>query len=291
LFEGQQDMPMRRSIFVFAGIVTLACVAVGQEGRFERTVNVSGPVDLDLVTEAGGIVVTTGAAGSVQIRGILKASHDKWIFGTDSERNIREIERNPPIQGAGNTVRVGHMDKSLLHGVSMRLEIVTPPDTRLRARADSGGIRVEGLKGPLDCQTDSGGIRANNIGGEVRAATDSGGIHIQNVQGPVHAKADSGGIDALDIAGAIDAQTDSGGIRLSQTRPDTIRARADSGGAHVKLASSAGYEVRAESESGQVSVSDIAVQGTISRKHVQGRVRGGGPVVDVRVSSGHVTID
>ena len=38
----------------------------------------------------------------------------------------------------------------------------------------------------------------------------------------------------------IDAQTDSGGIRLGQTRPAPIRARADSGGVTLKLASRGG---------------------------------------------------
>jgi Putative adhesin len=95
----------------------------------------------------------------------------------------------------------------------------------------------------------------------------------------------------LDVAGSIDVQTDSGGIRIGQTQPGTIHAKADSGGAQVKLVSSAGYDVRASSESGRVNVADVTVRGAISRNRTEGKVRGGGPLVDVHVGSGTVTIE
>ena len=259
---------------LLAACVLTTGLTFAQEGRFERTLSVSGNVDLDVVTDAGGIVVTPGPAGSIQIRGILKAQRG-WMGGSsaDIEARIRRLEQNPPVHQSGNTIQAGHVAKDALRGISMRLEIVSPPNTKVHARADSGGIRVEGMRGPVDCQT------------------DSGGIHIRNVQGPVYARADSGGIEALEVAGSIDAQTDSGGIHLAQTKPDSIRAKADSGGAHVKLVSGAGYDVRASADSGSVNVSDITAHGTISRNHMEGKVRGGGPLVDVHTSSGTVTID
>lgn len=278
-------------------LLTASILATGlvfaQEGRFERTLNTSGVVDLELLTDSGGIEVTSAPGNSVRVRGILKAHTGSWFTGgaADVESRIRRIEQNPPIVQTGNTIRVGHLDKGMLRGISMRLEIVTPQTTKLRARADSGGIRVDGIQGPIDCHTDSGGVRVQNVGSEVRVSTDSGGIHVQRVQGPVYARADSGGIEATEIAGSIDVQTDSGGLRLAQTRADSIRARADSGGAHVRLAPSAGYDIKAASDSGRVSVSDVTVHGVIDRKHTEGKVRGGGPLVDVKVGSGTVTVE
>jgi hypothetical protein len=125
----------------------------------------------------------------------------------------------------------------------------------------------------------------------VRATTDSGGIHIRNTQGPVFARADSGGIDALDIAGAIDAATDSGGLRVSQTAPAPVRLRADSGGATVKLAPTGGYDIRVSADSGRITVPEMAVRGTVSPHRAEGKVRGGGPLVDIQVDSGSIHID
>jgi hypothetical protein len=259
------------------------------EGHFERTLSVTAFVDLDLTTDAGGISVVPGPPGSVRIRGILKAS-DNWFRIGNVESRIRELEAHPPIVQTGNSIRVDGRDRSLFRGISMRLEVEAPPDSRLRARADSGGIEVRGLKGPVDCHTDSGGVRASDIGGEVRAASDSGGIHIRRVNGPVYARADSGGIDALEVAGSVDAVADSGGIRVSQTTPASIRTRVDSGGAEITLAKTGGYDIRAHAGSGHVSAPDVAVSGTISRHEVNGKLRGGGALVDVRTDSGRIDI-
>jgi len=261
------------------------------EGGFERTLAVSGPVDLDVTTDAGGISVKAGTAGSVQIRAILRGQRGRWS-ASDIERKIRTLEQNPPIEQSGNTIRVGYVsDKDLIRGVSMRFEILTPAETKLRARTDSGGVRVAGIRGPVDSQTDSGGIEASDIASEVRAVCDSGGVRMNNVRGPVFARADSGGIEALNVAGPIDIETDSGGIQVSQTVAAPIRARADSGGATVKLAPGAGYDINVAAGSGRVTVPAITVRGTLTRHRVEGKIGGGGPLVDIRVDSGSVRIE
>jgi hypothetical protein len=274
-------------------LVVFVCGALAQrpEGGFDRNLTVSGPVELDLMTDSGGIVVTPGAAGTVHVRAILKGHSGRWDRGSVEDR-IRAIERNPPIEQVGNRIRVGHLsDPTLLKGVSMRLEIQTPAETRLRAQADSGGIRVQGIRGPVECQTDSGGIEADQIGAEVRATADSGGIRLRDIQGSVFARADSGGIQAINVGGPADIETDSGGIELSQTSAAPVRARADSGGANVRLAASAGYDVEVASDSGRVTVPEMTIRGSFSRRHMAGKVRGGGPLVDVRVDSGNVVIE
>jgi DUF4097 and DUF4098 domain-containing protein YvlB len=225
----------------------------------------------------------------VHVRGILKP---QWslLSGFDVEDRIRQLEANPPIEANGDTIRVAVRDKSLLSGISMRIEVDTPAESQLRARADSGGIDVQGIHGPIDCQTDSGGVRVTDIGADVRAKTDSGGIHIRKVNGEVRAHADSGGIEALEVRGRVEAETDSGGIRISQTQPASIHARADSGGADIALANAAGYDITARSGSGRITAPDITSTGKQSRGVLDGRLRGGGPLVDVRVDSGSVTI-
>jgi hypothetical protein len=273
--------------------LALAATAVSVQeikGQFDRTLTVSGPADLDILTDSGGISVKPGASGSVQIHAILRG-HDRHDTG-DVESRIHALEQNPPVEQTGNKIRIGYVkDKDLLRNVSIRFEILTPADSRIRARADSGGIHVEGVKGPADCQVDSGGIEVDNIGSDVRVKADSGGIRIRNVQGPVSAHADSGGIEALGVAGSVDISTDSGGVQVAQTSAASVRIRADSGGAHVKLAPGAGYDISASSDSGRITVPEMAVRGTISPNHAEGKVRGGGPLVDVRVDSGNVHIE
>ncbi|MGE5568316.1 MAG: DUF4097 family beta strand repeat-containing protein [Rhodospirillales bacterium] len=279
-----------RLLSLFALLAAAAAFAQVPKGRFERTLRVSGPVRLDLTTDSGGISVAPGAPGTVQIRGILKGR--RAPDAAEIERRIRALERNPPIEQTGNTIRAGYVEnRELLRGVSMRLEVLAPPDSSLVARTDSGGIRVEGIQGPVNAEADSGGIAAAGIGSQVRAVTDSGGIEIRGVSGPVFARADSGGIEALEVGGAIDVAADSGGIRVSQTTPAPVRVRVDSGGAEVRLAPNGGYNLLVGSDSGRVDVPELAVRGTISRNRVEGTIRGGGPQVDIRVDSGNVHIE
>ena len=276
-------------LFVLFTIAMGLCHAQRTDGSFERTLNVTGSVDLGLATDAGGIHVIPGPPGTVRIRGILKAGGN-WLTRGDVESRIRELEVHPPIEQNGNSIRAAVRSRSLLRGISMRLEVETPHDSRLRARADSGGINVRGIKGPVDCHTDSGGIHASEIDVEVRAAADSGGIHVRRVNGPVYARADSGGIEALEIAGSVDAEVDSGGVRVSQTTPALIKTRTDSGGADITLARTGGYDIRAHAGSGGITAPDVTVSGTISRHDVNGKLRGGGPLVDVWADSGHIDI-
>ncbi len=283
---------MKCPVFALAAmIVTTGVLWADEQGSFERTLTVTGPVDLDVVTDSGGITVMPGPAGSVRVHAVLKAQHG-WLDFNDAEAHIRELERSPPVEQTGNRVRIGYVQgRDLLRGVSMRLEIYTPVETQLRARADSGGIHVRGIRGPADCHTDSGGIEARDVGREVRATADSGGIHLGQIGGAVTARVDSGGIDAIDVAGGIDAEADSGSIRLAQTKPAPIHAKADSGGITVRLAPGAGYDVSAASESGSISVPEMTVRSELSRHHVDGKVRGGGPPVNVRVDSGSIRIE
>ncbi len=274
-----------------AAILTTGILSAQEQGSFEKTLTVTGPVDLDVVTDSGGITVMTGPAGNVRVHAILKAQHGFLNFD-NAEAHIRELERHPPVEQIGNRIRIGYVQgRDLLRGVSIRLEIYTPVETQLRARADSGGIHVRGIRGPADCQTDSGGIEVHEVGSEVRASADSGGIRLGRIGGAVTAHVDSGGIDATDVAGGIDAQTDSGSIHLVQTKAAPIHAKTDSGGVTVRLAPGAGYDISAGADSGGISVPEMTVRNEVSRHHVEGQVRGGGPLVNVRVDSGGIRIE
>ena len=65
------------TLFAFAALAVSA-----QEGQFDRTLKVNGPVDLTLSTDSGGIVVVAGPAGTVTVHAKLKAQNN-WFSGGD----------------------------------------------------------------------------------------------------------------------------------------------------------------------------------------------------------------
>ena len=64
-----------------------------------------------------------------------------------------------------------------------------------------------------------------------------------------------------------------------------------SGGVRLKLASDAAFDLDAHTSSGSISVNQpVTVQGTIGRKELHGKVRGGGVPVEVETGSGNIEI-
>jgi hypothetical protein len=260
------------------------------EGTFDAAINVSAPITLDVAVDSGLVRVRAGEDGVVLIRGILRARHSLFGWG-NVENRIRQLEVRPPIQHDGNTIRVGDVaDRWLLRGVTLFLEIAVPADTRVRALADSGDIRVEGTNAPADCEADSGDVEIFSVDADVHASTDSGTIRIRQMKGRVRANADSGDIEALDIAGDVEASTDSGDIRVSQTMAASIRAEADSGSIDVKLAPEAGYNVSLRTDHGRLTTPEMEFRGRPTHKEIDGRIRGGGPLVDLETDSGSIDV-
>jgi hypothetical protein len=296
------------------------------EGSFQRTLQVNGPVNLDITTGAGSISVRPGSGTEVQITGHIKAGD--W-FSSGSEEKVKRIEQNPPIQQSGNDIRIGHIDDpDLRHNISIDYEVIVPVQTELRAHSGSGNQSVEGIRGPAQVEAGSGGLKISSIGDHVRAETGSGNIELDRIKGSVHAQTGSGSIRAGDIAGGFEGDTGSGRITLQQTAPGSVRAETGSGGlelhglsgsleakagsgtihadgqptgawsvhtgsgsVELKLPSDAAFDLDAHTSSGSISVDHpVTVQGNLGHKEIRGKVRGGGVPVEVATGSGDIQI-
>jgi hypothetical protein len=268
-------MGFRRSFelaILVLGISFYALPAFPREiGSFDRTLAVSGAVDLDVETGSGHITVRRGSGNSVHVHATISAGD--WDF-RGAEQRAREIERNPPIQQSGNSIRIERLSDFSDWHVSISYEIETPAQTNLHARTGSGGETVEGIQGPVTATTGSGGIRVSDIGADVRADTGSGGIELDNIQGRVSANTGSGGIRASNLTAGVTARTGSGGVQL-------------------QLPASGGFELHARTGSGQVTVeTPITMDSLFAGRHdIRGRIRGGGPLIDVATGSGGVHVE
>ncbi|PYX03555.1 MAG: hypothetical protein DMG85_19575, partial [Acidobacteria bacterium] len=76
-------------------------------GSFQRSFQVSGTVDLEVLTHSGDIKVHTGPAGSVSISGKIFVG-DQWFSG-DRQAQVSELEKNPPIRQTGNSIRIDYV--------------------------------------------------------------------------------------------------------------------------------------------------------------------------------------
>jgi len=321
-----------RSIYRFVAPLLVLLVAVSldaaatSEGSFQRTLQVTGPVSLDLDTGSGSVNVRTGSSSEVQVTGHIKATN--WFGGAADER-VQRIKENPPIEQSGSDIRIGHLsDEGLLHNVSISYDLVVPAETHLHSHTGSGSQSVEGIRRQVEIESGSGSLKISDVGDTVRAETGSGDIAIDRVTGNVRTKTGSGSIHATDIAGGFEGHTGSGHITLDQTTSGSVRADTGSGGMELrgvhgsleaqagsgtitaegnptgswtvhsgsgsirlKLASDAAFDLDAHTSSGSISVSQpVTVQGSMGRKELRGKVHGGGVPVEVETGSGNIEI-
>jgi DUF4097 and DUF4098 domain-containing protein YvlB len=299
------------------------------EGSFTRTLKVTGAVDLDVRTGSGNVNVRTGDAATVQVLGKIKA-REGWNGGMSGEEKVRRLEANPPIEQNGNIIVIGKIDdRDLQNNVSISYEIVVPAATKLRAHTGSGSVTADGVRNTVEAGTGSGNVTLSNIGGEVRASTGSGDVSLNAIEGPVRASTGSGDIHARGVAGAFNGSTGSGDVELQQSAPGDVelqtgsgsielsgvkggvRARTGSGGIRaegqmtgdwrlhtssgsvtVRLPQGAAFDLAARTSSGTIQTAHpITVQGVIGRRELNGKVRGGGPLLEVSTSSGSIHIE
>lgn len=178
-----------------------------EEGTFDRTLKVTGPVDLDVNTGSGSILVRSGGDGQVVVHATIRAGECCFWDGGNPAERIKAIQDNPPIEQSGNVIRIGHIREDRMRNVSISYEITTPRQTRLTSRSGSGHQTVAGLVGPAEAGTGSGGIRISDIASDVRLSTGSGNIEIAGIGGSVRAHAGSGSITADKIGGGSTVET------------------------------------------------------------------------------------
>src|ERR1700691_403221 len=141
-----------RSSFLLIGLAALFASAFAAastpHGHFEKTFQVSGPVDLEVETRSGDVVVRSGASGSVSIRAEIYVG-DHWLFG-DRHTDVSDIEQHPPLRQDGNSI---HIDNVSVRDISVKYEITVPVDTNVRSHSGSGNQTIESIHGSVDLQT------------------------------------------------------------------------------------------------------------------------------------------
>ena len=328
--------PLRRLSLLTASlavVLSLVCMlpaaAQGPEGAFERTLKVTGAVDLEVQSGSGSIKVEPGAAGSVRVAARIKADNS-WMAGGDVEKRIRQIEQNPPVEQQGNVIRIGRFpDSDLARNISISYEVTVPAATKLAARTGSGSIVIGAIAGPAEVKSGSGSVTVGRVGGAVAASTGSGSIKVDGTgsleastgSGPIHAaavagptkassgsgsititqsgkgdvtvSASSGGITLIGVDGAARVNSSSGSITIDGRPAGPWSLHSASGGITITVPPDAAFDLDARTNSGTIdSVHPVTmtVTGKVDKHRIEGKVRGGGPLVEASCSSGSIRI-
>ncbi len=293
-------------------------------GSFSRTLNVTGPIRLEVTNAAGDIVINGSTDGKVRVKADIRASGFSFV---KPQKRIDELVASPPIEQKGNTVRIGR-DLAHLRNITVSYTIEVPRETEVSATVVSGSQTIHGVRGPVkvtavsgsihveqidhyaQLTTVSGSIDANDMGDDVRASSASGKVTVSNVKGDVNINVLSGSTQVAKLGGRVEATTASGSIDVQGAKSDVkIRAASGSvivqgdpgansywnlntvsGAVQLSVPQSANFHLTAEAVSGEIRT-DIPIVIEEQGKHsLRARMGDGGGRVDVHTVSGEIRL-
>ena len=287
--------------------------ALAADDTFERRLAVSEPLVLDVDTGSGSIKIRSGSGDEVTIEGTVKVQR-RFFWGRprNADELVQAILDNPPIEMDDGRLRVGRIsDRKLRNKVSISYEIVAPTGTEIVAETGSGSISISDIAAPVEVHAGSGSIKLENINGSANARTGSGSIRANGVAGAFEGRSGSGSIvleqtgpgdvvvstgsgsaNLSGVAGAVRASAGSGRITVDGRQEGDWQLETGSGSIRVSLPADAAFDLDAESNSGSIDIDHpLTLEGRISRRHVVGKVRGGGPLLEIETGSGRIRVN
>jgi putative adhesin len=313
----------------FTVIVHALCAspALAQRYPFDRTFETAAAPTLDVTTIRGKIEVVAGASGTLVVTGEVTVRVGMNV-PLDAVNMAKSLAADPPVQAAGGTIQLRPpSDATVQRAVTVSYRVTVPPDTIVITSSDSGETSVRGVGGPVKVHTESSAIDLAQLGSTVEVTTGSGAVTVNDVKGALsvttsssaftgrslkgslRVRTNSGAVDAtLTGSGPVDAQTSSSGMRISGVsggltlKTESGRVIVDgepagswtittgSGSVDATLSGTAGANLDVATGSGSVMVEGLQVQGTVAKREVTGRIRGGGPVVHISTRSGSIRV-
>jgi DUF4097 and DUF4098 domain-containing protein YvlB len=175
-------------------------------------------------------------------------------------------------------------------------------------RTSGGSIHVSNSGQDIDLSTSGGSITAANCIGHIRLETSGGSLQLEGLQGNIDATTSGGSIHGNSINGELITGTSGGSINLTQLSC-ALEASTSSGSFHAQF-NSVGKYVKIDVSSGHIDLDIPSKQGvdldlrgdkvetnftgnfegTKEKEKVQGKLNGGGPLVQVR-GNGRVNLN
>jgi DUF4097 and DUF4098 domain-containing protein YvlB len=282
-------------VMLLAIVLALAGCQMGPSvsGSFDRSLDVSGPIRLELSNVAGDVAIVGSADGKVHVHGDVRVSG----FGLgNSQKRLDDLVASPPIELKGDTLRIGK-ESTRLHNTSISYSIQVPRETAVNSTSVSGAQSVRGVRGPVQAESVSGAVSGRDIGrdvrlssvsgsvtaedcgDDVRATSVSGSVTVSNTKGDVLAHSVSGSVDVKNPGGRVDANSSSGSVNVRDANGD-VKAHATAGRVTVQGNPSGNSYWELKTASGPV---DIAVPSDasfhLSASAVSGQIRAQVPIM------------
>lgn len=225
--------------------------------------------------QVGALLVATGVALTIWSLGDKESTAEHEVTGKISVVHLASPDADIRIEVADvdtTTVKEKRShwlvkrgdDAFSVDGGTLRLDgdcgwqcrsdfvVTVPRGTRVTGDVGSGDLALTGVQG-VDARARSGDVQLREVTGDVKLDLTSGDVSIDRVSGRLEVRATSGDITATNLSnGPVDLKTTSGDLEVELDQANDVTLRGTSGDLRV-VAPAAGYRVKADTSSGDVS--------------------------------------
>lgn len=226
-----------------------------QAERMARTFKVGPSGMLSLANVSGDIVIQAGQGDAIAIEAI------KRTRGSDSADQFARTQVEMVERAGRVEVRVVYTGQR--NHASVDFNVTAPAGTSLGIRSVSGDVRVTGIHGDVRVESVSGDVTAVDVRRAGLLKSVSGDIDVSAVQheGELRTESVSGDVTVRDAqVRGLAADTVSGELRLMNVTGDRVGAKSVSGGVDFSgpLAQGGRYEMKSHSGDVRVAIANNA---------------------------------
>ncbi|GAO43242.1 DUF4097 family beta strand repeat-containing protein [Flavihumibacter petaseus] len=179
---------------------------------------------------------------------------------------------------------------------------------KIKGVTSGGNVHLENCSDKIDMATSGGNITASGSKGNLRLTTSGGNVNLNDLDGQVLATTSGGNVKGDNIGGELEASTSGGSVRLDNLRC-SLEASTSGGNISVNMKELGKY-VKLDNSGGNIDLEipsgkglDLALRGDkiktstlnnfkgdVDDNSIKGSINGGGIPVDIRASSGRITL-
>ena len=262
-------------IFLPSSVIVLACTfftTLALADDWSKTYDLTGKPDLRVQAHDANLRIETWDQSKIEAR----VTTHGWHIGNGGLEIVEHQQ--------GNAVDLELRQPHHAHfsvGIDARridLEIHMPRSAKTNVRAGDGNVLVKGLGGELDFTTGDGRLELEDIDGSLGAHTSDGSVRV------------SGRLDVLDL------RTSDGRVEVEARPGSQLRGvwdiRSSDGSVTVRIPGDLAADIELHTNDGSITTNiPIAVEGSLRRHDIHGKMNGGGNRLTIHTSDGSVTLD
>ena len=261
---------MRARVFSLISLLLLFA-AIAHADDWNKSYDVNGTAELRLVTSDANVRVSAGSGNKIEAH--LSTSDYKIGPG-----GITVYEHQ-----TGNAVTIElhypHMNWNFgwNHNHRVELDVTVPTTSKLELQGSDGNVRITDVKGPIIARISDGSLDIDGVDGSLEARTSDGKMRV------------SGRFDHLDL------QSSDGGISATALPGSKVERgwslHASDGRVELRIPENLNANMMLHTSDGHIDLDvPLSVSGRLGTHEIQGKLNGGGELLEVRTSDGSIRV-